>query len=195
MNTPLGRVVLVRALSDGFVQLGGPSMTTQLIELIKYIPGEKLLLDGAVGRRSSAGPTVTEATILCSGAGLNRSMRKTIEETRHAVNLLTLPPCDGAESDGCVYLEGAVTDAVVNELKMGTGSTIVAKDPGKLFIGINTYDRLRVRNIKLAVRTPIRLIGLTVNPTSPYHVGYRPDEFLQKMRDAVPLPVYDLKAV
>jgi energy-coupling factor transporter ATP-binding protein EcfA2 len=193
MNTPLGYVVLVRALSDGFVQLGGPSIVAQLAKLIKHIPGDKILVDGAVSRKSSANPTVTEAVVLCSGAGLNRNMQKTIEETRHAVNLLTLPACNETASDTCVYLKGAVTDAAIYALELFTGLTIVAQDPTRLFISPKTYEKLQFNNIKLAVRTPIRLVGLTVNPTSPYHIGYNPDEFLQRMREAVSLPVYNLK--
>jgi hypothetical protein len=81
MNTSLGRVVLVRAMSDGFVQLGGPSIAAQLVELITYIPGEKILVDGAVSRKSSANPTITDAAVLCIGAGLNFNMQKTIDET------------------------------------------------------------------------------------------------------------------
>ena len=73
--------------------------------------------------------------------------------------------------------------------------TIIADDPSKLFITPNTYEKLRVKKAKLTVLNPIRLMGLTVNPFSPYHIDYNSGEFLQKMQEAVPIPVYNLKAL
>jgi len=210
INTPLGRVVLVRALSDGFVQLGGPSMTTQLSDLLKHIPGDKVLVDGAISRKTLAG--ITDATVLCTGASLSPSMHKTIEETRHGVNMLMIPKLvppgvnphplgacvrQAALNDASVlkYLPGAVTDSMVHDLVRPNmdGGTIVAEDPSKLFITPATYEKLRIKKIKLAVLNPIRLVGLTVNPFSPYHTDFNPKEFLQKMQEAVPIPVFDLK--
>lgn len=35
MPTPMGEVIILRACSDGFIQLAGPSMTAQLARLKK----------------------------------------------------------------------------------------------------------------------------------------------------------------
>ena len=214
INTPLGRIVVVRALSDGFVQLGGPSITTQIAELLEFLPADKIIVDGAVSRKTLAGPGVTEATILCTGAALSRSLREVVEETRHAVQMLTLPKLDDARifseiqnvteeihaiEKGYIYFPGAVSDAAVLSLIMSNVNLkdicLVAEDASKIFIKPATYEKLKVKQATLLVKTEIRLVALTVNPVSPYGVGFEARELLEKMREAVGAPVFDVKAV
>lgn len=98
INTPMGEVVIARALSDGYVELGGPSINThmkQICERLRAFGCEKVIVDGALSRRTMAAPTVTEACILSTGASLSRSMNEAIEKTAHTVRLLSL----GAETD------------------------------------------------------------------------------------------------
>jgi hypothetical protein len=213
INTPMGRIVLVRALSDGFVQLGGPSITAQLSEIFTHISADKIIVDGATSRKTLASPTVTEATILCTGAALSRNLRTVIEETRHTMQMLTLPKLEDprileeiknmteethAIDKGYIYFPGAVTDAVVGNLIMSNNNLkdvrLIAEDAGKIFIKAATYEKLRIKQASLVVKTPIRLVGLTLNPVSPYGIGFDPQEFLEQMREAVSIPVYDLKA-
>ena len=42
-------------------------------------------------RRASAAPSISQATILSTGAVLSRDMDRVIEETLHMVNLFSLP--------------------------------------------------------------------------------------------------------
>ena len=213
INTSMGRVVLARALSDGFVQLGGPSITTQISGLLKDLPGDKIIVDGAISRKTLASPNVTEATVLCAGASLDRNMHTVIEETRHAVRMLTLPKFEDVSvleklnpaadekvttQQNSIYVRGAVSDSLILDLVMSNtnldGVTIIAEDPSKLFIKPATYEKLRIKKASLSVLNPVHLAGLTINPFSPYHDGFHPGEFLEKMREAIPVPVYDLKA-
>lgn len=51
MSTPMGDVVVLRALSDGNIQLAGPSMNDQLIEISKIFNrfgAGRVLIDGAI---------------------------------------------------------------------------------------------------------------------------------------------------
>lgn len=93
INTPMGEVVIAKALSDGFVELGGPSINTYMKQvcdrLITY-GCEKIIVDGALNRKTLASPSVTEASILSTGASLNRSMNTVVEKTAHAVRLLSI---------------------------------------------------------------------------------------------------------
>lgn len=110
-NTALGRVVLVRARSDGSVQLAGPSISAQMRALKEefYAFGAELvLIDGAVSRKSFSAPAVSDAAILCTGASYHANMETTIEDTVHAARLLTLP-VQTAWTDGA--LEAAVYKA------------------------------------------------------------------------------------
>jgi hypothetical protein len=211
INTPMGRVVVVRALSDGFVQLGGPSITTQIAGLLEHLPADKTIVDGAVSRKTLANPGVTEATILCTGAALSRSLRTVIEETRHTVQMLTLPKMEDSRilaalenvteetraiEKGYIYFPGAVSDAAVHGLVTSNAQLkdvcLIAEDPSKIFIKPATYEKLKIKQAKLLVKTPIRLAALTVNPVSPYDIGFDAAELLEKMRENVSVPVFDV---
>ena len=213
INTPLGRIVLVRALSDGFVQLGGPSMTAQLSALLKGLPGDKVILDGAISRKSPASPNITEATVLCTGAAFSPSMHTTIEETRHTVRMLMLPCFEDTAvleklaaapdekvtaQQGCIYIRGAVFDSLVSDLIIAktnmAGISIIAEDPSKIFIKPATYEKLLIKKAALFVKAAVNLAAVTVNPFSPYNSGFAAGDFLEEMRQAVPVSVYDLKA-
>jgi len=216
LSTPLGRIALVRALSDGYVQLGGPSITAQLTDLIADLRADKIIVDGAISRKTLAGPDVTEATILCVGAALDRNMGKVIDQTRHAVEMLTLPKPeyekliseleahidenivseDKSDKKEYIYFPGAVTDATVSDLLLSKsalkGIHIIAKDPTKIFITSDTYRKLLFKKAKLTVLKPIRLVALTVNPTSPEGVGFDSQAFQAEMQEAVKVPVVNV---
>lgn len=94
INTPLGEVVIMRAMSDGDVQLAGPSMTAQLTRLSRefsVLGADMVLIDGAISRKTLCAPAVSEATVLCTGASYNKSISVVVEDTAFAAALLTLP--------------------------------------------------------------------------------------------------------
>lgn len=92
--TPLGEVVLFRALSDGYVQLAGPSMNRQLMgvrTLFEEFGAEKIIIDGAISRRSLCSRAVTEATVLCTGASCHKDLDTVVSMTKHICDILNLP--------------------------------------------------------------------------------------------------------
>lgn len=91
-NTPMGEIIICRALSDGYVDLAGPSVNsymTLICDELKRFGSKLVIVDGAISRKTFAAPSITSATILSTGAALSRSMVKVIEETSHTVNLLS----------------------------------------------------------------------------------------------------------
>jgi len=91
ISTPLGEVVLLRALSDGNVQLAGPSMVMQLVGLSRLFREHgagRVIIDGAVGRKTLCSRILAEATVLCTGASFSRNMDEVVAETAHVCNLL-----------------------------------------------------------------------------------------------------------
>ncbi|MFR5861267.1 MAG: hypothetical protein ACLUES_06220 [Flavonifractor plautii] len=75
--TPLGPVAVFRTLSDGYVQLAGPSAAGQLPPLTRRfqeLGAQRVLIDGAAGRKSLAGAGVEGVALLCTGASLDRDM-------------------------------------------------------------------------------------------------------------------------
>lgn len=94
MFTPMGQVVLLRAKSDGHVQLAGPSMTSQLARLRQEFfrfGAEKVLLDGALSRKSLCGRHVSEAAILCTGASYHKNLQTVVADTAYQCRILSLP--------------------------------------------------------------------------------------------------------
>ena len=217
INTPLGQIIIVRALSGGFIQLGGPSITSQMRDLLRcfeVLGAQKTIVDGALSRKTLANPNVTEATILCTGASLSRDFHTVILETQHLASLLTLPTLADEEilaqlgslkdekvtqEEKYIYIRGAVSDAFVNNLIMsGTHLKdvyLIAEDASKIFIKQATYEKLMMKKAILTVINPIHLVGITVNPTSPTDANFDGAKFLEKIREAVSVPVYNVKEV
>ena len=214
MNTPMGRVIIVRATSDGFVQIGGPSMTTQIAKLkdeIDQFGVDKMIVDGAISRKTLANPHITEATILCTGTSLNQNIQVVINETQHLVEMLTLPQVKDQrilqkiahnttdekviKAEEFIYVQGAVSEAYISQLIMSNyhlkNVYLIAEDASKIFIKPSTYEKLRIKKAKLMVLNPINLVALTVNPISPNGIHFDRVEFLEKMKASVRIPVFD----
>lgn len=147
-GTPLGNVVLVRAKSAGHVALCGPSLKEQQADVAQRffrLGATRILIDGAISRRSIATPDVCDALVLSTGASLCPDLETVVAETAAAASLLTLPRCacfaalpskryavlhdavfetdDGAEAltllqsgASALCMRGAVTDARVQPL-------------------------------------------------------------------------------
>ena len=190
--TPLGEVVIMRARSAGYVQLAGPSITTQLRSV-----SESFFALGA-----------EKGVILCTGASYNASMEKVIADTVHIYQLMnlpkaeTLPPeCpDGLETCvreyGAALVTGALTDTmVVPLLRSGVlrKCRLVVKDPSKVLLSADTLDKLAVREVALETEDAAKTLCVTVNPVSAYGWKFDKDEFLFRMKEAVDVPVINVK--
>lgn len=94
VSTPMGQVVLCRARSRGFVDLAGPSMNQQLIglkEQFREYGVDKILLDGAISRKSLCSRRVADEVILCTGASYHRDVDVVVSDTAYIARLLQLP--------------------------------------------------------------------------------------------------------
>lgn len=112
MSTPMGNVVIARAMSDGFVQIAGPSMTVQLRSIrdqMLDLGVNHVFLDGALSRKSLAMPSVSDASVLCSGASYSSSIMRTAEDTAYCAMLMSL---NGTKLD---FSNVTTKFAVVNE--------------------------------------------------------------------------------
>lgn len=152
--TPMGEVIVMRALSDGNIQIAGPSIIEQLISLsadFRRFGAEKIIIDGAVSRKTLCTRSLAEATVLCTGASCGRSIDAVIEDTAHVCEILTLPeardrelffntadkisilkdnelfplpdnPEDALRDGGAaIYIHGAITDAFMRPFLMSPG--------------------------------------------------------------------------
>ena len=92
-HTAMGRVIIGRALADGFVQVGGPTTNASIRSVAEKMIGygaDYVLVDGALDRTSSASPAITDACILSTGAVVSRDMMKTVDQTAYRASLFNL---------------------------------------------------------------------------------------------------------
>ena len=209
--TPLGEVIILRARSDGYVQLAGPSSTTQLREVSRIffeLGATQSIIDGALGRKSLGARNVADGIVLCTGASYHMNMDKVIEDTANFCRLMDLPkaetlPPEAAEGlekclkeHGEAYIPGALTDTMVIPL-LRSGllrkSRLVVADPSKVLLKPDTLDKLAVREVALQTRDAARTLCVTVNPVSAYGWKFDKDVFIDRMRQSVKVPVINVK--
>ncbi len=115
-HTPMGEVVIVRALSDGYAQIAGPSTTFQMTLLVDMLQAEgahQIFIDGAAARKSTAAISSSDACILATGGSFSHSIDHIIEETQHYVELLTLPRFSDASAGRSFHSAEALNDCLL----------------------------------------------------------------------------------
>ena len=219
IHTPLGEVVILRALSDGFVELAGPSMRSQLVFLtdrLRDFGAQKVLIDGALFRRSLCAPEAAEGVILSTGASYHPDIHKTVADTDFVAELLALPLSgpwpdlqgkrfareglfdefsEALEGQGeALFIMGAFTDAMASALlrRRDVPHELHVEDGTKLLLSRENHAKLRARGVSFRVRRRNDLIAVTVNPFSAYGAPYDPDAFLRLMADRVDVPVLNV---
>lgn len=92
-NTSLGEVIIGRTRSSGLVELAEPDINAHMKDVVNRMMGhgaELVLIDGAIDRKSAASPSITDATILSTGATISRNVEVVKNETIHQVELFQL---------------------------------------------------------------------------------------------------------
>lgn len=243
IHTPMGEVIICRALSDGYVDLGGPSVNSYMTDIknqLLKLNCDLVIIDGALSRKTFAAPQVCEATILATGAALSRSMTTVIRETKHTLDLLSLQQeqepqtikvatkiisegiigiinKDGTykvvdvltaleatkeivealdENVSHVVIRGAVSDKLLEGIMTSTNLykniTFLVEDGTKLFISRETLYKFQKQGGNLKVLEKITVVCITANPKSPYGYEFPKKAFLEGLREAVNIPVFDV---
>lgn len=94
-KTSLGRLVTAKVIHPGKVILSGPSTTQWLRNVITTLPnyGANLtIVDGALSRKSSGSPVLTESLILTTGAAVSPHIPELVKKTKFIFQLIDLPP-------------------------------------------------------------------------------------------------------
>jgi hypothetical protein len=102
VRTPLGEVVIARALERGTVEVAGPSAAADVAsvsERMRELGAELALIDGAIDRRAASSPEVAEGLVLATGAILHRDMEQVVSLTRDAVELVRLPAAEDRDGN------------------------------------------------------------------------------------------------
>lgn len=209
--TPLGEVIIMRARSDGYVQLAGPSITTQLKSVSQAffdLGAEQSIIDGALGRKSLGARQVAEGIVLCTGASYHMRMEKVIADTVSIYRIMNLPKAQTVpaapegtleqclKERGETFVTGALTDSMVLPL-LRTGvlrkNRLVVADPSKVLLSPDTLDKMQLREVRLETAEAARTLCITVNPVSAYGWKFDKDEFRARLQEAVDVPVINVK--
>lgn len=209
--TPLGEVIIMRARSDGYVQLAGPSITTQLKSVSQTffdLGAEQSIIDGALGRKSLGARQVAEGIVLCTGASYHMRMEKVIADTVSIYRIMNLPKAQALpaapegtleqclKERGEALVTGALTDSMVLPLlRAGVlrRNRLVVADPSKVLLSPDTLDKMQLREVRLETAEAARTLCITVNPVSAYGWKFDKDEFRARLQEAVDVPVINVK--
>lgn len=209
--TPLGEVIIMRARSDGYVQLAGPSITTQLKSVSQAffdLGAEQSIIDGALGRKSLGARQVAEGIVLCTGASYHMRMEKVIADTVSIYRIMNLPKAQALpaapegtleqclKEQGEALVTGALTDSMVLPLlRAGVlrKNRLVVADPSKVLLSPDTLDKMQLREVRLETAEAARTLCITVNPVSAYGWKFDKDEFRARLQEAVDVPVINVK--
>jgi len=92
-HTSLGAAMICRVVDGGDVQIAGPVLTSDQLNISKDMLAlgvDMVLIDGAIDRKAIASPETSDAIILATGAVLSRNMQKVVAETAYLASLYSL---------------------------------------------------------------------------------------------------------
>ena len=187
--TPLGEVIIMRARSDGYVQLAGPSITTQLKSVSQTffdLGAEQSIIDGALGRKSLGARQVAEGIVLCTGASYHMRMEKVIADTVSIYRIMNLPKAQTVP---------AAPEGTLEQCLKEQGEALVtgALTDSMVLLSPDTLDKMQLREVRLETAEAARTLCITVNPVSAYGWKFDKDEFRARLQEAVDVPVINVK--
>ncbi|MBS3984977.1 MAG: hypothetical protein KGZ66_05180 [Selenomonadales bacterium] len=92
--TALGEVMLVRARESGNVEIAGPDSFAEMrhcIAAMQALGCQLIIVDGALDRVGSAAPTITDGTVIATGAVAGSNMRRILMRSMHVKAIFSLP--------------------------------------------------------------------------------------------------------
>ena len=220
-NSPMGEIIILKALSDGYAQIAGPSTRAQMeatVKQLKEFGAEQIFIDGALSRKSTAAIGISDACILATGAAFSHNIDKIIEETIHFAKLLALPVfpdfskinssvdtlseeeidniLENLDKNRAIFFRGAITSQLIKRIfnlnKNLNGLKIIGEDGTRFLIEHQLYSDLIRRGINLYVQNPINLIAVTVNPKSPSGLILDSNEICNYLRKELNILVLDV---
>ncbi|BEP27755.1 lysine 5,6-aminomutase reactivase subunit KamB [Helicovermis profundi] len=105
-TTVLGRILIIRVLRNGYVDISGPANNKEISlasEIMHSYGADLVIIDGAIDRTSSASPAIAEAAVLSTGAAVSRNLSSLINETVYKTKLLSLEQIEDGNLRKKVY--------------------------------------------------------------------------------------------
>lgn len=99
IDSPMGEIVLVKALDGGEMEVAGASRSHdqhRVIALLRQCGAEIVFLDGALGRSHHASPAIADGVVLATGAAIGGGVQDVLRKTRDRLAILGIPQADDA---------------------------------------------------------------------------------------------------
>ena len=216
ISSPLGEVWIGQTLAEGTIELAGVRQLAHLLALRKrfrQLGADHVLFDGALARMIAVSPQVADGVILASGAAVG-GVAQVVRETVDAVRRLTVPLATsdvvawanelhdpyglfekiGAEGQArVVYDGGAITDASIGKwLGVAAPLLLIGRDPTCLFVSREVWRAFLRAGHQLQVLARSPLLGVAINPVSPFGEILDRRMLLDTMKSKLTVPVWDV---
>jgi hypothetical protein len=108
--SPMGEIVLVKALERGEMEVAGASRSHDqqlVITQLQRCGASQVFLDGALGRSHHASPALADGVVLATGAAIGGGIGDVLRKTRDRLAILSIPEADAALRAPCAELFAA----------------------------------------------------------------------------------------
>lgn len=213
IRTPLGQVVIFRALSDGYVEIAGPSRTSDVAvmerSMRQYQKDCLFIVDGALSKNlASLVDKTLEAVDMISLSRTDlllpeKEARVMVKDGAWRSLHSEMALCAGedirnslSETTEAVFLKGAITEGLIKDLLLSPlfrDMRLIGKDGTRFMLTGKLLERLKERNITMQVVSEIRLLALVINP---WETGGEEQDALEMekaFRARTNLPVLDVR--
>lgn len=126
VRTPLGEIVIIEAITEGLALVAGPSTLQEMKQVLMRIENynvTKILIDGALFRKSIASFNIADAAILSTGASYSKNIDTVVNDTVLLLEELMLDKVD---------------KNIIDLLSSKTQSLIIDKDLNITLLNLNT---------------------------------------------------------
>ena len=99
IDSPMGEIVLVKALDGGEMEVAGASRSHdqhRVIALLRQCGAELVLLYGALGRSHHASPAIADGVVLATGSAIGGGVQDVLRKTRDRLAILGVAQADAA---------------------------------------------------------------------------------------------------
>ncbi|MBN2604280.1 MAG: hypothetical protein JXR62_00485 [Bacilli bacterium] len=98
IRTPLGNIVIIEVKTAGLALVAGPSTNEdmkKIISMFDMFNPIKILIDGALFRKSIANMQIADGIFLCTGASYHMNIDTVVNDTTILLHQLSLPKLSG----------------------------------------------------------------------------------------------------
>ncbi len=164
-KTVLGKLVLLKTLRGGFVELVGPEDNKQLSNIIKYIRENEnygtILIDGAVNRITQIVSGV-DADFIFVAKISRQNIKSGMDKIRKLSIMEKIPGYNGDENFSDVWFhKGALTENSIQKIPKNK-KTVVIEDFTKIFLPLSRLKSFQKRK-RLFFKDIFKLIFIVVN--------------------------------